>query len=425
MPKKIKKAEKVVEKPSEKKAIHIIGGGTVSHVRSHMALSAPAYGSTAKQIAKLCEQYAEKMEVKLHLTKMADQSSTLETLEDVRLLVEELVADKQTKIIFMNAAIVDFEGKIGDVVSGKHETRLSTSEKEEVSISLKPTPKIIDTIRKTRKDIFLVSFKTTCGASEEEQYRAGLNMLKRSSSNLVLANDVVTRVNMIITPEEAAYHVSKNRDEVLENLIQMAHARSRLTFTRSEVLPGEPVPWNSKLVPQSLRTVVDYCIQAGAYKPFRGSTAGHFAIKIGEGKFLTSRRKTNFNEMDKVGLVKVEADGKDRVISYGSRPSVGGQSQRIVFEEHPEYDCIVHFHCPTKEKTAVPVRSQREFECGSHECGANTSQGLKKFGEVSAVFLDNHGPNIVFNRKTNPKTVIDFIEQNFNLREKTGGYAIA
>ena len=27
-----------------------------------------------------------------------------------------------------------------------------------------------------------------------------------------------------------------------------------------------------------------------------------------------------------------------------------GQSQRIIFKEHPELDCIVHFHCPVKEE---------------------------------------------------------------------------
>ena len=32
-----------------KKSVEIIGGGTVSHVRSHLALSAPAYGTTAKK----------------------------------------------------------------------------------------------------------------------------------------------------------------------------------------------------------------------------------------------------------------------------------------------------------------------------------------------------------------------------------------
>jgi TPP-dependent indolepyruvate ferredoxin oxidoreductase alpha subunit len=36
--------------------------------------------------------------------------------------------------------------------------------------------------------------------------------------------------------------------------------------------------------------------------------------------------------------------------------------------------------------------------------------------------LQEHGPNIIFHRSINPQEVIDFIEANFDLSEKTGGY---
>jgi hypothetical protein len=187
------------------------------------------------------------------------------------------------------------------------------------------------------------------------------------------------------------------------------------------VVAGEPIPWNSPMVFDSLRTVVNHCVNHNAYKPFKGSTVGHFACKLSDNTFLTSIRKSNFNDLDKNGLVKITTDGPDTVIAYGSKPSVGGQSQRIVFSEHPEYDCIVHFHTPKKMDSEVPTVSQREYECGSHQCGQNTSSGLKKFGNLSAVYLDQHGPNIVFNHEIDPQEVIDFIENNFALSEKTGG----
>lgn len=37
------------------------------------------------------------------------------------------------------------------------------------------------------------------------------------------------------------------------------------------------------------------------------------------------------------------------------------------------------------------------------------------------MYLDQHGPNIVFNRNIDPQEVIDFIEENFDLKGKTGG----
>jgi hypothetical protein len=255
-------------------------------------------------------------------------------------------------------------------------------------------------------------------------YLAGLNLCKTASVNLVFVNDTVTRHNMIITPEEATYADGWDRDRAVKELVEIALLRSHLTFTRSTVVSGDSIGWDSELIPASLRTIVDHCIQSNAYKVFNGATVGHFAHKINDTTFLTSIRRSNFNDLHEVGLVKVVTDGPDSVTAYGAKPSVGGQSQRMVFGNHPENDCILHYHCPLKKNNPnnIPVRSQREVECGSHECGKNTSDGLKQFGNLKAVMLLNHGPNIVFNKNIDPQEVIDFIEKNFDLSEKTGGY---
>ena len=422
---------------ADNKRVHVVGGGTFSHVRNHLSLAAPAFGETARKIAELCRQHSSKLDVDLHLTRMADPvESQLVTNADMLALAERLVKDLSTKIVFWNPALVDFDGMVDGVEAGKYAPRLCSIGTDGSAtrhhIELASADKVLNIFRRgdgspvaPRKDICLVSFKTTTGATEQEQYLAGLDLLKRSSSNLVLANDVVARRNMVIVPEEATYHITTNRDEALRGLVEMAYLRSHLTFTRSTVVAGEPVAWESGEVPATLRAVVDYCIERGAYRTFRGVTAGHFAVKLGETTFLTSRRKTDFNDMRNVGLVRVQTDGPDSVIAYGSKPSVGGQSQRIVFTEHPDANCIVHFHCPLKPGSSVPRGSQREYECGSHECGQNTSRGLTRFGNLLAVYLDNHGPNIVFHDSIDSQEVITFIEQNFDLQKKTGGYVAA
>lgn len=435
------------------KYIHIISGGTVGHVATHLGLCAPAYGSTGYDLWHTIQNLREngkcKLEVRLHETALAGAQHDsllgrrLETNTDVEELVDKLVADPNTKIIFMPVAMLDYEvNRLWDSdpdtnwpsqrEHGKGAKRLSTRRDGVITLELKPAPKIISKIRKTRKDIFLVGFKTTDGVTEDEQYLAGLGLLKEASCNLVLANDVKTKLNMIVTPEEARYHVTNDRHEALANLIDMALLRSHLTFTRSTIVAGESVPWDSAEVFPALRTVVDHLVARGAYKPFRGATVGHFACKISDTEFLTSKRKTNFNDLKTNGLVRIRTDGPDSVIAFGARPSVGGQSQRIVFAEHPEYDCIVHAHVPMRpeihkpgywnEVGSIPVMSQREFECGSHQCGQNTSTGLKRFGNLSAVFLDQHGPNVVFHHSIDPQEVIDFIEANFDLAGKTGGH---
>jgi hypothetical protein len=434
--------------------IHIIGGGTLSHVRNHLALAAPAFGTTARELAhKFASNDPGKANTDpqggwdemvwandyyLHLTKMADPTSKLVTNDDVAALLNTLIADPETRVIILNAALCDYNGFILEndpenstfsnkkkiTLSGSHDIRLKTSDGNQ-EMKLVPADKLVGSIRKVRKDIFVVAFKTTTGATSDEQYKIALNALKRDSVNLVVANDTVTRNNMIVAPEETRYFETTNRDEMLDGLVKMVLARSTNTFTRSTVIDeGTSVPWDSDLIPDNLRKVVNHCINRGAYKPFRGVTAGHFAVKLDEGRVLTSKRKRNFNNLSDEGLVLVEYEDDTKVIAHGAKPSVGGQSQRIVFREHPELDCIVHAHVPLKEnpRDFVNIASQMEYECGSHNCGANTSRNLRPYSnDIHAVMLDNHGPNIVFNRNTPAAEVIDFIEANFDLEKKTGG----
>jgi hypothetical protein len=287
-----------------KKSVEIIGGGTVFHVRSHLALSAPAYGTTARLLEKLCLEHSDKLEVNLHLTKMANAGfGDLDTPDNIRNLVDRLIENPKTKIIFFNAAMVDYggviqwkyeNGVISDTASGKYQPRLKTAEGLQ-QIKMFPLEKIISRIRSKRKDIFLVGFKTTCGEKMDARYIAGLRLLKQTSCNLVFVNDIKYRKQMVITPEESYYYADVTREEALKGLVEMAYLRSHLTFTRSTVVDAAPVPWESPEVPEALRQVVDYCIEKKAYKPFLGATVGHFACKLNDTEFLTSRRKTNFH----------------------------------------------------------------------------------------------------------------------------------
>lgn len=435
------------------KRIAIIGGGTNSYISNHLALSAPAYGATAKELHMLYATTPDlKMDIDLYLTKMASYGqSNLDTPEDIEKLVDELIADESVRVIIFNCAIVDYYpvmayGKENRTISakmtykadspkdfGKYVRRISTSEVKSLTMVMQPSEKIIDKIRRERKDIFLVAFKTTCGATHEEQFDKGIKLLKKASANIVFVNDTDPNLryksNGIITPEESSYWF-ENRRQALEALVQMSIQRSHLAFTRSTVIESETVSWDANIVPQTLREVVDYCIQQTAYKPIEGKTVGHFACKLESNVFLTSIRKTNFNDLSKIGLVKVVTDNEDHVYAYGARPSVGGQSQRIIFDMYPELDSIVHFHCPLKAEyqKSFSIKSQFGVECGSHECGNNTAQGLVPYAlddntVVYAVHLDHHGPNIVFNSKCDSSALIRFIDKHWDLSKKTTGLA--
>ena len=523
----------------ENKRIAIIGGGTNTYISNHLALSAPAYGTTAKHLyQKFLNHSDNKMDVELCLTKMADPSQDyLDTPEDVEALVDELIADHDTRVIIFNVAMVDYkptylqewrteDKTLGEDVNifGKYRRRISTTGTPVIDLELKPYDKIINKIRKERKDILLVGFKTTCGSTKEEQFHKGLKLCKDSSANIVFVNDVdkdrITTLkskiiekeklesilkyqhdisinllklekeildlqnNGLVTPEESSYWYN-TRDEALDALVQMVLDRSHLHFTRSTVVDAESIDWNNKLIPETFKTIFDFVRGAGAYKlgPTK-NTVGHFGIALGPNEFLTSKRKTDFNKIEEVGLVRVITDDPDdvfgykhffenkevrdlqdklklikerskqdqtendkmwsevwteyykdklaassqKVIAFGAKPSVGGQSQRSLFEAYPNLDCIIHFHCPLKtgSRDEFNTTPQFSFECGSYECIKSNLTGFKEYKvsdthSIWAGHMDYHGPNIVFSKDIDPQLVIDFIDKYWDLSRKTDG----
>lgn len=432
------------------KNVHIMGGGTFSHVRPHLALAAPAFGSTARLIYDLIEgsrltedaqgepeAYFKGLKPKLWLSRMARSRFRSEgdwvTNEDVVQDLDALLLDPDTKVIFFSVALCDFNGSILDTSvtlntptsseyeatpSGKDQPRLMTAYGDRL-MRLTPADKVLSRIRKERKDIFLVAFKTTAGATPQEQYELGLSLLKRNSCNLVLANDLHTRLNMVIVPELGRYYETTNRREAITGLVDMASKRSGLTFTRTKLMDGKLLPWRE--APEALQKVVDYCVNQGAYKPFNNITVGHFGFMDKTPATLySSRRKKNFNQVEDRDLVGVSFT-PEGVIAYKEKPSAGATSQQLVLKRFfPKYDCIVHFHCPLKPGSSVALRSQHDFECGSLECGKNTVNGMHDYGDMAAVMLDKHGPNIVFHHDVDPADVVAFIEANFDLSKRTG-----
>jgi phosphopantothenoylcysteine decarboxylase/phosphopantothenate--cysteine ligase len=59
-----------------------------------------------------------------------------------------------------------------------------------LSLELKPTPKVIDEVRKNHDDLFIVGFKAETGGSDEDLCNAANGLIKRGVADMVVANDV-------------------------------------------------------------------------------------------------------------------------------------------------------------------------------------------------------------------------------------------
>jgi phosphopantothenoylcysteine synthetase/decarboxylase len=193
-------------------AILILGGGTFYHVRNHLSIAAPAFGTTARWLKE------NLVGSELVLTKMADSASSLETNADVKAFVDESLTKKTLRCLIMNVALCDYEGTIGHVASGKHVQRLQSRAGKQL-MDLVPSDKVISSVKEQRPDILLVGFKTTTNFSPEEQQKAAYRMLSESKGDLVLANDTVTRHNLLINSKNECLIASKDRIEVLKRLV--------------------------------------------------------------------------------------------------------------------------------------------------------------------------------------------------------------
>lgn len=169
----------------------VIGGGTFNHISCHLALAAPAFGATARKLVELFK-VNRRLEPQLVLTKMADHTSDLITNEDVeRYIVDVLLPDEDVRAIVMNAAICDFS------IDNPGETRLSSA--KDYPVVLKGIQgKIMAIIKEVRPDIIVVGFKTTHGAQAVEQVAKAFTAIHNSGVDIVLANDVGSRTNIMV-----------------------------------------------------------------------------------------------------------------------------------------------------------------------------------------------------------------------------------
>lgn len=478
------------------KRIYVISGGTMVHIRPHFSLCAPAYGTVGYDLTDALVKgvYDKFMYKELRIvpifTRMVEYQGDrwgtygniqdtctegvwygrkilsslglrhVETNEDLKTLIEALIQREDTRGIIMAAAVCDWEPKTlqedraekdsilvdGDFTHdfGKEYPRLSTrlpglpDARKGISLKMRPADKLIGMIRRERKDIFLVSFKTTAGVSREETYVAGLKSLKGSSSNLVLANDVQNHHNVVVTPEEFPYYCD-TREEAVRELADMVLDRIRLDFIRTRMVPGDKadlVKLHKKgKIPSNFLPVLQHAIQKGAFKvlPWAERTSGHFGCVVLDKGLdfirVSSVRKVNHNKVLDEGVVKIVSDDGNSIIARGGKPSVGEHTQRMIYEQIKahgyEVHSILHFHCPLRKTSGIidiPTAAQRPYECGSVQCGLNTSTNMMQIEDgIWAVHLEGHGPNIAWHRDVDPQKVIDFIEGDWDLSQKSGG----
>ena len=191
----------------------VIGGGTFNHISCHLSLAAPAFGNTARYFAGTYKSMG--IDVELILTKMADPiNSKIVTNGDLLNKMIELVEDKDIKVLVMNAAVCDFE-----MENPSDESRLSSS--KEYTGQLKGLKsKFVGWFKSQRPDVTVVAFKTTHGAAWTTQLSKAALSLENNGADIVIANDVGKRNNLIITKD--GFMEQESRSYILAKAVALS-----------------------------------------------------------------------------------------------------------------------------------------------------------------------------------------------------------
>lgn len=100
--------------------------------------------------------------------------------------LQELLKQKKWDIVVSAAAVSDYE-VVGD-------TKGKISGSDEITITLKPVPKVLPFVKKILPQAKLIGFKLLVGASQEQADQAVQKQFNESGSDIVAYNDLNSRV---------------------------------------------------------------------------------------------------------------------------------------------------------------------------------------------------------------------------------------
>ena len=188
---------------------------------------------SADDLLKVVTKLLTRKPIDLFVHAMAVADYTTESVIDtdkLKSLIKNNIHTPTNELIdqLFDDAIIDNSSKI--------------SSNSDIMIKLKPTPKIIKSIKELSPYTFLVGFKLVNDVNTETMFNAGFDLLRKNRCNLVLANDLAKINNyrhpgMLIYPEKTMdmfknkHLIAKNLVQVIANRIDAAHPKSHYIKT--------------------------------------------------------------------------------------------------------------------------------------------------------------------------------------------------
>ena len=168
------------------KKVLMTAGPTIEHIDPVRVITNQSTGKTGVSLAselisagaKVTLVYGPGEEKPPNGAKIINVLSSKEMLNAVKIELK-----KKFDIIIMTAAVADY------IPTNPSKKKIKSS-KNEIKISLKKAPKIIDQIKKFQKNVLLVGFKAETNLTKNQLIKSAQKKLKESSSDMIVANDI-------------------------------------------------------------------------------------------------------------------------------------------------------------------------------------------------------------------------------------------
>jgi len=177
-----------VKKDLAKKRVLVTAGPTLEYLDPIRVITNKSSGKTGVTIVEeVLSRGAEVTFVYGPGTVMPPPRAKTISVETSQEMYEAVISELKSKkydILIAAAAVADWTPE------KKYEYKIPTSTETELIVKLRPTPKIIDAVKKVSPDTFLAAFRAESNLSDEELIESAYKRLKKAKADLITANDI-------------------------------------------------------------------------------------------------------------------------------------------------------------------------------------------------------------------------------------------
>ena len=201
------------------KRVLITAGPTWVPIDPVRVISNTATGETGTLLAQICRRSGANVTLLLGPAAASCPDSKVKVIRftffnELRSILFRELASHKYQFLIHAAAVSDYGPQ---KLSGKK----IVSGIKRLDLKLKPTPKLIDAVKKISKGVYLVGFKFEPDAAGGTLIKKARDMMHRSCADIVVANTVRgNRYQAYIVGEEAVEGPIKNKRRLAERLIK-------------------------------------------------------------------------------------------------------------------------------------------------------------------------------------------------------------